>query len=143
MSLFNIDNPDRDIFIESFKIVDPLSGDIRFQELMTGKDYTNKRSEEVRFNGLEEVLKYWSYYRFVTANDMQNLRFGNRLAADGIFSDAQTRKLVKGVVYRAKNQALKFQADVEKFIDSTDLYPEFENNTRRKPSRSFEFNKLP
>ena len=124
--------------------LDGEENDRRFEALMKGLDYENKRGEEVRFNGLEEVLKYWAYYRFVTANDMQNLSFGNRLAADGIFSDAQTRKLVKGVVYRAKNQALKFQGDVLRFIDSnSDLYPEFLNNTRRPPSRSFEFNKLP
>ena len=116
----------------------------RMFKLMKGIDYENDQGQNVRFNGLEEVLKYWSYYRFVTANDMQNLRFGNRLAADGIFSDAQTRKLVKGVVYRAKSQALKFQADARRYIETfPDLYPDFTNNNRKPPSRSFEFNKLP
>jgi len=125
--------------------VDGLLNQEKYNTLMTGEDYTSKRiNRTVRFNGLEEALKHWAYYRYLSESDLLSLRFGNRVAEDGVYSTAAFREKVKGAVYHAKNRALMFQADAHEYIMSNlDLYPEYNNRYRIPRTRSFELNKLP
>ena len=116
----------------------------RFEDLMTGEDYTNLRGQLVRFHGLEECLKHWSYYRYLSESDLLTMRFGNRIAEDSIYSTAAFREQVKAQVYHNKNLALKFQSDADEYIRANiSTYPEFNNNFRKPKKRSFELNKLP
>lgn len=131
------------VSISTFSL-DGLLNEVRFRTLMDGDDYTNLKSELVRFNGLEEVLKYWSCYRYIRSADILMMRFGNRIAEDGIYSSGATREQVKATVYNQKNQALKFQTDADDYINTfIATYPEFNSNVRIPKRASFELNKLP
>lgn len=122
----------------------PTATSFRMANLMNGIDYINLRSELVRFNGLSEVLKYWSCYRYIRSADILMMRFGNRIAEDGIYSSGATREQVKATVYNQKNQALKFQTDADDFINTfIDSYQSFNSNVRIPKRASFELNKLP
>jgi len=116
----------------------------RFVLLLEGEDYTNLNGIVVRFNGLEEAIKYWTLYRYVRSTDILMLKFGNRVAEDGIYSIGATREQVKATVYNQKNQALKYQTDADDYIRANiAVYPEFNSNTRIPKRASFELNKLP
>ena len=124
--------------------LDGQEQDVSFFPLMKGIDYINSSGQLVRFNGLEECLKYWTYYRYLRDADLLALSFGNRQAEDSIYSSAMAREQVKRGVYNAKSKALQFQADAERFIDANiNLYPSFRNNRRIKRTSSFEINKVP
>jgi len=111
---------------------------------MKGVDYTDLLGRLVRFNGLEECVKFWSYYRYLRDADLVALRFGNRTAEDSIYSSATFREQVKRAVYGAKGQAIKFQFDAGRFIDANiEEYRSFDSNTRRKKTASFELEKIP
>lgn len=115
-----------------------------YSSLMDGEDYTNKEGQAVRFNGMSEVLKYWSCYRYIRSADILMMRFGNRIAEDGIYSAGATREQVKNTVYNQKAQALKFQHDAEAYIETNiDDYPTYRTNKRKPEKQSFEIDKLP
>ncbi len=116
----------------------------RLIDLMQGVDYTNRQGKQVRFNGLEECLKYWSYYRYLRDSDLLAMRYGNRIAEDSIYSTSAFREQVKRSIYNAKSLALKFQYDAERYLRTfPDVYPEWSNKRRTPKKRSFEFEKLP
>lgn len=133
------------MFITACKINNLIGNSLRMIDLMSGIDYQNLNSERVRFNGLEECIKYWAYYRLIRDSDLLVLRFGNRQAEDSTFSSAMARTQVKKSVYNAESQALKYQYDAERFIRANIAeYTAFNNNTRRrKKTRAFDLNKLP
>jgi hypothetical protein len=137
-----------ELYLQLIKGYTPSAGappnEQRFEDLMTGVEYTNRAGNLVNFNGLEEALKWWSYYRYLNDSDTLNLRFGNRVADDGVYSTSVAREQLKSRVYHAKSMALLYQADAIRYIeDNIGTYEEYNSNKRKKRSSSFSMDKLP
>jgi hypothetical protein len=136
-----------DIYITKLEVIsepDNKFTDPKFNRLMRGEEYTNTRGQLVKFNGLEEALKHWTYSRYLSESDLLSLRYGNRVAEDGIFSAAAFRDKVKASAYHHKSMALSRQRDAYNYLSANkDIYPSWLTSTRIPKRKSFEINKIP
>ncbi|RCH53949.1 hypothetical protein DJ568_15530 [Mucilaginibacter hurinus] len=99
------------------------SGDAKYQDLLNGKQYTNKRGHDVRLEGLKVVIAYFTYARFILSDNLKHTDAGF-VVKQTQFSEAASQQHIMAKYQDARSMALAYWADCEEFLNDKKInYP--------------------
>ena len=98
----------------------------KYTDLFFGSNYTNKRGESVRQNGLAPALIYFTYSRFLLQHNVNVGRYGvSSLNQDT--AETSSSSTVRNNSTQANAMALTYQSEVGTFLnDKETVYPEWQ-----------------
>ncbi len=104
-------------FIKGLNVAIPAS---KWLDLRDGREYTNDCDDDVRFAGIEAVLVYFTYARYIRKKNITDTPFGFKVnnQQNSLNVDAKT---VAGEVTDARSGALSYWYQVRDFLNTQEF----------------------
>lgn len=116
--------------------------DPKYKDLFDGVSYTPANSSyEVIYHGLQPVLTYYAYARYLNNAQMNISRIGPVTYTETDTSDAAVQAQIKTKVIDARAMAVRYQEEALKFLQTNSAdYPEWQNT--HVQNKAFKFIKI-